>query len=312
MSLHAPSRNVPILPPAATAAAARAALAAPDLDSHERVWVVDGAALVGVVPLPRLLTAAPETPLRDLADPPPAAVEADTGAERVALHALRQRLDAVPVARDGAFLGVVPSHALLEVLRREHVEDLHRLAGIQREQDSTVRALEEPATRNALHRLPWLVVGLFGTLVAGGVMTGFEETLRADVAVAFFVPGIVYLADAVGTQTETLVIRGLARSHLPLWRVVLREMGTGALLGAVLGALALPAVWLGWGDARLAAAVALSVAVACATATTVGMLLPWALSARGVDPAYGSGPLATIVQDVLSLVVYLVVVRSIL
>lgn len=312
MDLLPPSTRLPKLPPDATVGQARAALADPDLDSHERVWLVDGTRLVGVVPVYRLLDGPADAPLAPLAEAPPPAIDVDTPAERVALHALQQGLDAVPVVRGGVFVGVVPSHDLLEVLRREHVDDLHRMAGIQREQDSTVRALEEPATRNALHRLPWLVVGLVGTMLAGTVMTGFEETLRRNVAVAFFVPGIVYLADAVGTQTETLVIRGLARSHLPLWRVVLREMGTGALLGVVLGGLALPAVWLGWGDGRLAGAVAASVAVACATATTVGMVLPWALSARGVDPAYGSGPLATIVQDVLSLLVYLAVVRAVL
>lgn len=280
-------------------------------DSLDRLWLVDaGGALAGAVPIARLLAASRSSELSSLADRPPPSVDAALHPERVALHAIEHDLDAVPVTSDGKLLGVVPARALVAISRREHVRDLHRLAGIAPEspEDEAAAQLLEPPTRGAAHRLPWLLVGLFGTLATGVVMTGFEEVLREDIAVAFFVPGIVYLADAVGTQTEALAVRGLSHVHQPLRILVARELGTGLLLGLLLGAICWPAIAVGWGDPMLGLAVALSVLIACAVATSVGLLLPWLLSARGHDPAFGSGPLATILQDVLSLLVYLTVI----
>lgn len=229
--------------------------------------------------------------------------------EAVAQGALRAAVTAMPVVDDqGRLLGVVPPLALVDILHREHVEDLHRLAGISREQRFARDALEQPPTRRARDRLPWLLVGVAGSAVATFVMARYEHTLQQRVAVAFFVPAIVYLADAVGTQTEACVVRGLSLTRMSLLDLLRGEAGTGLLLGLMLAGIALPLVWLGFGDLRLAFAVAVAVLVAAAAATTVGLLLPWALHRTGRDPAFGSGPLATVVQDVLSLVVYLATV----
>jgi magnesium transporter len=148
------------------------------------------------------------------------------------------------------------------------------------------------------------VLGLAGSLLAAGVVASFEEALAAYVAIAFFIPVIVYLADAIGTQTEAVAVRALSLNRMPLMHLLAGEVATGALIGAALGLLALPAAWLFTGDARLAMAVALAIAMAGTIATSIGLLLPWLLSRVGWDPAYGSGPVATVIQDVLSLIVY--------
>jgi magnesium transporter len=149
-------------------------------------------------------------------------------------------------------------------------------------------------------------------MVATFVVSRFEEVLQSRVSVAFFVPGIVYLADAIGTQTEAIVVRGLSLSHAPIGRLLAGEMRTGALIGLCLGGLALPLVLLAFGDLRLALAVAVAIGCAGTVATSIGMLLPWFLALRGKDPAFGSGPVATIIQDVLSLLIYFAVVRALL
>jgi magnesium transporter len=82
------------------------------------------------------------------------------------------------------------------------------------------------------------------------------------------------------------------------------ELRTGALIGAVLALLALPMVWLAFADPMLAVAVTLALAGASLVASLLGLMLPWLLARMGTDPAYGSGPVATIVQDVLSLLIY--------
>jgi magnesium transporter len=143
-------------------------------------------------------------------------------------------------------------------------------------------------------------------------MVGFERVLQARVAVAFFIPAVVYLADAVGTQTEAIVVRYLSGGHAPLWKLFRGELFTGLLIGACLSLIVFPATLLAFGDARLAVAVTLSLALASLVASGVGLVFPWLLSSAGADPAFGSGPVATIVQDVLSLLIYFAVVVAIL
>jgi magnesium transporter len=213
---------------------------------------------------------------------------------------------------DGRLLGVVGPATLMHVLRREHVEDLHRLAGITRETAQARHALEAPPLRRLRHRLPWLLVGLLGSALATWLVSRFEGALAAQPALAFFIPALVYLADAIGTQTEAVAVRGLSLSRVGLARLFGGEMRTGLLIGLVLAALAWPLVWLAFGDLRLASTVTAALAASSVVASTLGLLLPWLLARAGTDPAYGSGPLATIVQDVLTLAIYFALAAAIL
>jgi magnesium transporter len=298
--------RVPRAAPDERADAVLARLAGQVFDCAESVCVLGPAGdLEGLVPLTRLLAAAPGARLAELALRPAPAVAPDTDQETVANAAIRHGIAAVPVV-DAArrLLGVVPPQALLEVLRHEHVEDLHRLAGIARESLQARAALEAPPCRGVRDRLPWLLVGLAGSTLAVALMASFEASLHANVAIAFFVPGIVYLADAIGTQSEAIAVRGLSLSHAPVRRLLLGELRTGLLLGLVLGALGALGVWLWLGEPRLAAAVGIALAAAGTVATTIGFVFPWLLASLGRDPAFGSGPLATVIQDVLSLAIY--------
>ncbi|HET8623495.1 MAG TPA: magnesium transporter [Gemmatimonadales bacterium] len=117
-------------------------------------------------------------------------------------------------------------------------------------------------------------VGLVGAPAAAHVVGWFEDQLRATVLLAFFLPGIVYLADAVGTQTGTIAVRGLSIG-IPMRRMVLRELLAGAAIGGILAVAAGPLIWWRWGDAGLAVAIALAIGAACTTATSAALLLPW-------------------------------------
>jgi magnesium transporter len=279
-------------------------------DYADTIYVIDDASrLLGMVPMTRLLAAAPHHLLRDILREPCPTVFPATDQETVASLAIINGLAAVPVVNEHRrLLGVVPPQALLEVLRHEHVEDLHRFAGIRHYDLQARTAMESPPIRRARDRLPWLLVGLMGSMLATFIMSRFEQALQAQMAIAFFVPGLVYLADAIGTQTEAIAVRGLSLSHEPLSRLIVGELRTGFIIGLALGALTFPAVWLIFDDVRLAVAVSLALLVAGSAATTVGLLFPWILFRLGKDPAFGSGPIATITQDVLSLVVYFFIV----
>lgn len=271
-----------------------------------------GRRMVGLLPLATALAADPSTPVGDLMDDDPPVVTPGLSQEKAAWKAARHgESSLVVVDEEGAFRGLVPPSRLLAVLLNEHDEDLARLGGVLSSSASARHALEEPLGARLWHRLPWLLIGLLGSALAALMVRGFETGLEADVRLAFFIPGIVYMADAVGTQTEALVIRGLSVG-VPVRRVVRLESLTGVLVGLVLGLVALPAVGLLLGSWPLALTVALALLAACTVATGVAMVLPWAMSAGGRDPAFGSGPLATVLQDLLSLMLYFLIASTIL
>lgn len=305
--------RVPVAHPGEDCASVRSGLAGKRLDTAEIVCVVgEGMKLLGVAPLVDVLTAPPSTPVEALIrfDWPVVALGDDQ--ETVAAKAFHAAVSCVPVIEYGKLVGAVPPAALLAIARHEHVDDIHRLAGIRREARQVRGDLHGPPMRRARHRLPWLMLGLLGSLGAAAVVSGFVDVLERNVALSFFVPMIVYLADAIGTQTEAIVVRGLSLSRVSLRQILVGELVTGALIGTTLAALALPAVALLFGDLRVAVAVAVAIAAAGTVATTIGLLLPWTLHRFGSDPALGSGPVATIIQDVLSILIYFAVAIAII
>ena len=275
-------------------------------DYADTIYVVDEVnTLTGLVSMPRLLAATPHSYLRDILTKPFPAAHEGADQESVASLALINGVAAVPVVdSQQRLLGVVPPQALLEVLRHEHEEDLHRFTGIRHYDLQARTAMESSPIRRARDRLPWLLVGLMGSMLATYVMTRFENALQSQVVIAFFVPGLVYLADAIGTQTEAIAVRGLSLSHAPVGTMIAGELRTGLIIGLTLGALTFPVVWLIFGNARLALAVSLALVTAGSVATSIGFLFPWTFFRLGKDPAFGSGPLATIFQNVLTLIVY--------
>jgi len=199
---------------------------------------------------------------------------------------------------------------LREVLAHEHREDMHRLVGILREQAGSRHALEDPPIRRVTKRLPWLIVGLAMSTGATAVMAWFERDLQANVAIAFFIPALVYIADATGTQTEAIAIRGLSVHRRPLPKILMLEILTGGMIGCVVAFLALFGVWVAFENLTLAIGVAVSLLLAGTLASALGLLLPWILSSTRIDPAFGTGPVATIIQDVLTIGIYLTIMTA--
>lgn len=267
----------------------------------------------GAAPLLRLLQADGATPVSELVQSDWPMVTPDVDQERAVHIAAEAKVAALPVvAADGAVVGVLPPVVLLEVMAHEHREDVHRVAGILRERDGPRHALEDHPLRRAARRLPWLLVGLALSAGATAVMHEYESTMQANLAIAFFIPAIVYLTDAIGTQTEAIAVRGLSLRRLPLARILALELATGALIGLVIGGAALPAVWLMYGSMALALGVAATLLIAGTLASSIGLVLPWLLAKTGIDPAFGSGPVATIIQDVLTILVYFTVMAALM
>ena len=277
----------------------------------EDVVVLESGRLVGLVSIERLLAAESNAGVEDIMDPDPPKVAPDTDQERAARRMVeRHECSLAVVGADGQFLGLIPPYRMLRVLLDEHEEDLARLGGYLVGTARARGAAEEPVAQRLWHRLPWLLVGLLGAMAATAIVGGFEQQLESNVLLAFFIPAVVYMADAVGTQTETVLIRALA-AGVTVRSVLRRELLTGLVMGIVIGVAFLAFALVGWGDVEVAVAVALAMFASCSIATLVATALPAAFQRLGKDPAFGSGPLATVFQDLLSITVYLAIVVAV-
>jgi magnesium transporter len=269
------------------------------------VTVCDDGALLGLIEDTALLRADPQTTLAALAEPPSAVVAAKSSPEHAAFLAAHAKADVVAVVDEQRFfVGLIPASRLLALMVHEHEVDLARLGGFLRGTRRARTAGEEAIFRRVWHRLPWLLLGLLGAALAAQIVRTFEGQLEETVALAFFLPGIIYMADAVGTQTETLVIRGFSVGVSPV-RMLRLEALTGAIIGVLLSAAIFPLALFVTGETQLASIVSLALLASTSIATVVAVSLPSLMQKLDLDPAFGSGPLATVVQDILSISLYL-------
>lgn len=171
---------------------------------------------------------------------------------------------------------------------------------------------QEHISQLVRERIPWLLLGLAGAACASLLVAHFEEALQANIALAFFIPAIVYLADAVGTQTETLYVRALSQGRTHFITYLKKELFVGILLGASFGTLASLLSYLWLGSLETAQTVGLALGITMALAPLVALVVPQILFKEHTDPALGAGPLTTVIQDVLSLCIYFIVATFIL
>ncbi len=232
-------------------------------------------------------------------------VSSDTDQETSAIKAVQNGIRAIPVLeKDGTFLGVITSDTILEVLSEEHSEDLLYLGGVQKIYSAN-SILKDRLEVLFLARLPWLLVGLAGGFLAALLVEGFEEILKNHIILAFFLPLVVYMSDAVASQTLTIFIRAMSLDHhFSIKKYVFRELKLGTLIAFVLG-LVLMAVSLAWfSDLVLSIVLGTALFFAVLVAVFVALLMTLLLRYFRKDPAVGSGPFATIIIDIVTIFIY--------
>ena len=307
---HASTR-VPVIAPSAHAGEIRAELSGKQYECVSHIVVCEQGKFLGILKIEVLLAAHDESTVNELMDHQPPIVAPGVDQEVAAWQAVQRRESALAVVdAHGHFVGLIPPDRLLAILLWEHEEDLSRLGGFLQSTAAARTTALEPVLKRFWHRIPWLLVGVVGAFLAADIVGQFESMLQETIVFAFFVPGIVYLADAVGTQTETVIVRGLSVG-VPIARAVWRELLAGLVIGLVLALLMFPFILWRWGEQDVALGVSLSLLAACSTATVAAMLFPWIFDRLRLDPAFGSGPLATVVQDLLSILIYFAIATSI-
>ena len=211
------------------------------------VFVVDTAGkLVGRIPLPRLILAAPDQKVSSVMDEDVQSVPADLDQEEVALLIRKYDLPAVPVVDpSGVLLGRITVDDVVDVIHEEAEEDYSRLAGTDEGEFH-----EDSVYRKAALRLPWLITGLLGGILSAVVLSRFETSLQAMITLSFFVPVIMAMGGNVAIQSSAVMIRGLATGEISTKESVARlgrEVGVSIITGIVCAVLIFLAAWAWWG-----------------------------------------------------------------
>jgi len=289
------------------------AATAKELEVLDYVYVIDDQKkLLGVASYKEILQSKDDSKVVAIMKPDPVSVDFHTNQERLVYLVLKHDLKAIPVVdRQHHLKGVVPYHAILKVFHHEFREDILRSGGIHHHLKE-IEEISTPAAKLVRARLPSLGLGLLGGLFAAYMVTGFDQVLSSYIALAAFIPVMVYLSDAVGTQSQTLIVRMIAlEPEFSLRKYMTRELKIGGFLGMIFAILLFVAGTAGWGlqiGIVAGSAILLSILFQALLAT----YLSATLARRKIDPALASGPLTTIISDVTSLAMYFGIASALL
>ncbi|MFA5136079.1 MAG: magnesium transporter [Patescibacteria group bacterium] len=170
----------------------------------------------------------------------------------------------------------------------------------------------EPVALLLRLRLPSLLIGLSLGLGLSFVTSRFEDVLNKNIQVAFFIPFVVYLASAVGEQTQSIYARDLKSGKASFRKYLIKESFLGLILGLIFSLIILPIIMIWFGSSKLAYTVCFATFGAVATAPLIALLVTELLQLEHTDPAVGAGPLATVIQDTVSVVIYGFIASAIL
>jgi magnesium transporter len=268
-----------------------------DVEMVFYLYVVDERRhLVGVVSLRRLLLVSPETPLKRIMTADIISARVDMDQEEVARQVAAYNLLAIPVVdAENKLVGVITVDDVIDVIKDEATEDIYRLAGVAGDE----RAFT-PATESLRKRLPWLGINLLTAFLAAAVVGMFEGTIDLFPVLAVFMPIVAGMGGNAGTQTLTVIVRGIALGELA-WsnsrKALLKEALVGLGNGVILGAVAAGVVWMVRGSPTLGLVLGLAMIINMFVAAAAGTLVPLGLRAANVDPALASSVFITTMTD---------------
>lgn len=272
--------------------------------------------LLGIVSFRELLLARPDKKVREIMKDELVTIPEEMDREEIASLFVSHQYMALPVVDDQSRMkGIITYDDIVDVVQKETTEDIQKIGGMQ--------ALDAPYFKTHFlsmmrKRAGWLMVLFVGEMFTATAMARYEDQISKAVVLALFIPLIISSGGNSGSQASTLIIRSLAVREIRLrdwWRVMLRELASGLVLGLCLGSLGFLRVILGgqiqqgFGDHTLllASTVAASLVGVVVWGSLSGAMLPFALRKLGLDPATASAPLVATLVDVTGLVIYFTV-----
>jgi magnesium transporter len=261
------------------------------------VYVVnENDTFLGVVPIRRLITAPAQRPLRDVMVTNPIAVQATDDQEKVADVTARYNLLAVPVVDDNfRLLGVITVDDVIDVLQEEATEDMYLMQGLSDED-----RVYSPISTSIRKRFPWMVLNLASAFMAASVVGLFEESISQLVILATFMPIVAGMGGNGGTQTLTVITRGIALGELEYadgYRAIVKQLSIGVIVGGGIGIITGSIAWLWKGNPVLGMVLFVAMLLNMAIAGLAGAAVPILLKALKQDPAMGGGVVVTTFTD---------------
>lgn len=272
--------------------------------NSEDIIVVDSDnKLIGVVELKKILASPGKITLANLVSENYPYVTEQAHQSNVAKIALRHGTENIPVVdEDNHFVGIIDATQILKILHEEHVEKLMHFSGILNN-ESLLEGYKARIAHVVRSRLPWLLLGLAGGAFSTFLIRSYSKALETELSLAFFIPVIVYMNAAVGTQAQTIFVRYSSFEKIHLLKSLIFELKVSAIVALTLASI----IFVFTGiliDFNIGVIVALSMFFGILSSAVIGTIIPWFLEKQGKDPAIGSGPFTTIIQDLLSIIIY--------
>ncbi|MDC1037680.1 magnesium transporter [Candidatus Marinimicrobia bacterium] len=270
--------------------------------------------LVGVASLRALATTPSDTLLKDIMIKRVHSVRPETDQEDVAQIVAQYNYLAVPVLdADDHLIGLVTVDDVVDVIREEATEDFLQMAGAGKDREILLKSSWE----NAKARLPWLFASWIGGIIAVSIIGRFEYMLENIIALAAFIPVIIGMGGNIGTQSSTIIVRGMATGRIKIGseiKILMKEIRVGLILGGLYGLMLGVFAKFRFIDAdpMLGVVVGLSIGSSMLIAVTVGTFIPMFLRKIDIDPAIATGPFVTTSIDILGVLLYFVIAGSLL
>jgi len=273
----------------------------------------DEGQLSGVLSLRELLMHPPYRQLSNIMNPKVIAVSTDTDQEEVAHIVSQYNILAVPVV-DPSYnlIGIVTVDDVIDVIREEATEDFLQMAGAGKDREILLKSTMD----NALTRAPWLFASWIGGILAAVVISLFEHELQKVLALAAFIPIVMGMGGNIGTQSSTIVVRGIATGRIninELAKVVFKEMKVGVILGTFYGLILGIVAHFTYGQPiQLGLVVGLAVLFAMTLAASVGTFVPLILKRFDIDAAVATGPFVTTSIDIIGVFAYFLIAKTLM
>jgi len=275
-----------------------------DVEMPFYLYVVDEyGKLTGVSSLRQLVVVSPNTPLKEFMATSVFSVRTDTDQEEVAKLVARYDILAVPVVDHmNHLVGIVTVDDVIDIIREEATEDILKMVGAGQEFVET-----KSVFKSTKIRFPWLFASCLGGIMAFFIIGHFEESLSKVTYLAAFIPVIMGMGGNIGTQSSTIVVRGLSTGLLnvrDIWSVVFKELSIGLLLGLIYGTFIGLVAQLQYSIPAFAFSVSIAVIISMSVAALVGSMVPMIFGRINIDPAVASGPFVTTSIDIIAVFCY--------
>lgn len=292
-----------------------------NIETINQLYVTDDERkLEGVIALSSIVLALPETNIEVIMMANPPYVTTSTSESAVVELLKASQLLAVPVVdSEHRLVGVITIDDAMDILEEEATDVLFDKVGFvdfnQKENDRSRVLIEGSFWQVWRVRIPFLIITLVGGMMAGGLISFFEASLEAVLAVAFFLPVVMDMGGNVGTQSSTIFARALVLGHIDHQRFIkhwLKEIALGASMGIILGVSGGLLAFLWQGMAALGLVVGISLFLTITIATALGFLIPFILVSLNFDQAAGADPIITTLKDISGLAIYFLLVNHFL